>query len=167
MRAKRGAGAAPRALARTPIPELSRTGQGIAPSPPEREAGDVLESGLATRKLAHRGIDAPDPLGGACAVAWRKEIEQPLRSELARLGVFRFSGAVNVGSKKALAATALEEVSVAPIRPARCSRQCSRQSSMFPPPLGGGRSRIYAYVTCLGIYAYGRQNGRRNTVALS
>ena len=42
-------------------------------SPPQREAGDVVELGPSARKLSHRRLDAGDPLGGAGAVAlsWR------------------------------------------------------------------------------------------------
>jgi hypothetical protein len=40
----------------------------------QRQAGDVVESGLVARELAQGGVDARDPLGGACAVAWREEI---------------------------------------------------------------------------------------------
>ena len=54
-------------------------------------ASDVVELGLAARELAHCGVDARDPLGGAGAVALREAIVEPFLSELASLGVFGFS----------------------------------------------------------------------------
>src|ERR1700734_972169 len=42
--------------------------RGINPSPPQREAGDVVELGASARERAYRGLDARSPLRCARAV---------------------------------------------------------------------------------------------------